>query len=110
MKTELLSILIKKLEGMLATNYYEGRSWSDAQVQDEKGHIVYACYDRTTGELSVEVLGNATNCELPNIENAIRNAISTERIDTEIDRVMERDHEEWHSINDTYEHLYTYMR
>lgn len=110
MKTKVITELAKHLEQMLADNYYEGCGYTRATLENDKGHIVDISYDRITGEVNIEVLGNATNCELPNIENAIRSAISTDRIDTEIDRAMERDHEEWQAINDTYEHLYTYMR
>lgn len=109
MKTRVITELARHLEQMLADNYYEGCGYTRATME-KQGRIVDVTYDRITGEVNIEVLGNATNCELPNIEKAIRNAISTDRIDAEIDRVMERDHEEWHSINDTYEHLYTYMR
>lgn len=57
----------------------------------------YLDAELSRGNISITVGGNSSNCELPNIEKAIADAIDVDRIDNEVNLLyLEKDEETYY--------------
>ena len=76
------------IEDKLVENFDYSRRTSSAILTQGK-YAIEAYYDQLTSELDIDIFGDALVCELYNVQDAVRDAIDTGKIDNEV-RLEER--------------------
>lgn len=71
------------IEDKLIENFDYWKRTSSAILSKGK-YVVEAYYDQITGEVDIDIFGDALGCELYNVQGAVMAAISTEKIDNEV--------------------------
>ena len=99
----ILKSVASEIEDKLIENFNYSYRTSSAVVGHGK-YAIEAYYDQYTGEVDIDIYGDALGCELYNVQGAVRDAIDTGKIDnkvwleerrSELDYEAELDHR-WH--------------
>ena len=99
----ILKSVVATIEDNLVANFDYSRRTSSAILTQGK-YAIEAYYDQLTGEVDIDIYGDALGCELYNVQGAVRDAIDTGKIDNEVwleERRSELDYEaeldhRWH--------------
>lgn len=99
----ILKSVASAIEDKLIENFDYSYRTSSAVVGHGK-YAIEAYYDQHTGEVDIDIYGDALGCELYNVQGAVRDAIDTGKIDNEVwleERRSELDYEaeldhRWH--------------
>ena len=99
----ILKSVASAIEDKLIENFNYSYRTSSAVVGHGK-YAIEAYYDQLTGEVDIDIYGDALGCELYNVQGAVRDAIDTGKIDNEVwleERRSELDYEaeldhRWH--------------
>lgn len=79
----ILKSVAATVEDKLIENFDYSRRTSSVILTQGK-YTVEAYYDQLTGEVDIDIFGDALGCELYNVQGTVRDAIDTGKIDNEV--------------------------